>query len=98
MACVSPSHRSLDPVAYFQCHKHPKIVSKILLSLPKVSDLQACMLVSKRWEEASPRKVLIKAIESNRFDVVRNLLEQGLSPKFRIAGTKFVPGAENTPY
>jgi hypothetical protein len=89
----------LDPVAYFQ---QPELVSNIFQGITKPSDWLQCSLVNKNWkqvnEERNPRKILVRAIDGNQFEVVVELLDQGLSPKFRIAGTRFVADAEDTPY
>ena len=101
MAAISSLYRS-DPVAFFQRCNHPKIVSKIFQDMTNPSDWYACSLVNKRWmrvnAEGNPRKVLVRAIDGNDLDVVVALLDQGLSPNFRIKGSRFVSGTEDTPY
>ena len=91
-------YQTLDPVAYLQ---HRDIVSNIFQGVTRPSDWLSCSLVSKSWmqvnEDRNPRKLLVQAIDGNQFVVVVELLDQGLSPKFRIAGTKFVACAEDTP-
>jgi hypothetical protein len=93
------SFQRWDPVVYIQ---HPDIVSNLFQGITKPSDWLSCSLVSKNWkqvnENRNPRKVLVRAIDGNQLEVVVELLDQGLSPKFCIEGTKFVACAEDTPY
>jgi hypothetical protein len=94
MAAIS----RLDPVAYIQ---HPDIISHLFRDMTKPSEFLACSRVSKLWRRVNTernRNVFIQAIKRDNLGVVVELLGEGLSPKFRIAGTKFVACAEDTPY